>query len=69
MREESQAGPFELVAEIRRLITLAGHDEHTALTRFHDLVDAHGCAQVGAALAAAVSDRLAEVAPATTSSG
>jgi hypothetical protein len=32
-------------------------------------VDAHGCAQLGAALAAAVADQVAELAPATTSSG
>ncbi len=64
-----QAVPVDLVAEVHRLSTLAGHDEHTALTQFHDLVDAHGCAQLGAALAAAVADQLPELVPATASGG
>lgn len=64
-----QTGPWDLVAEIRRLVTLAGRDEHTAFARFHDLVDTHGCAQVGAALAAAVPEELAELAGETASSG
>lgn len=64
-----QAVPFDLVAEIRRLVTLAGRDEHTAIMQFHDLVDTHGCAQVGAALAAAAPDELAELARPTVSTG
>lgn len=45
--------PLELVNEIRSLVALGVIDEGTAIAAFHRLIDAHGCAAVGAALVAA----------------
>lgn len=44
--------PCELVDEIRGIVALGGIDEDTAIAAFHRLIDAHGCAVIGAALAA-----------------
>ncbi len=50
---DSTCVPLELVNEIRSLVALGVIDEGTAIAAFHRLIDAHGCAAVGAALVAA----------------
>lgn len=45
--------PLELVDEVRDIVALGGVDEEAAVAAFHRLIDAHGCAVVGAALVAA----------------
>ena len=55
------AVPLDLVAEMRRLVVLAGSDENAAIAQFHRLVYAHGRARVGAALAAAAPQELCEL--------
>ncbi len=48
----------DLVAKVRRLLDTAGDDEQAAIAEFHRLVDVHGCAEVGAAVAALVPESL-----------
>lgn len=52
---------LDLVAEIRRLLELAGNDEHTAIVQFHQLVNTHGRAAVHTALVAAAPAELASL--------
>lgn len=50
----------ELITAVQQLLHTADGDDHAAVAAFHQLVDTHGTAVMGAALAAAAPEERAD---------